>query len=102
MLRKQKGSILMSCLVPTCLIQMRKVRILKESLPIMAIMKCSQMKQFMEKGQKRITGRGRSIFAHLARKVSAINVLTPKLSQELTEKTKWPCSVRWNYPFQSS
>ncbi len=92
----------MSCLVPTCLIQMRKVRILKESLPIMAIMKCSQMKQFMEKGQKRITGRGRSIFAHLARKVSAINVLTPKLSQELTEKNQMALFREMELPLQSS
>lgn len=37
-------------------------------------------------------------FAHLARKVSAINVLTPKLSQELTEKNQMALSREMELP----
>lgn len=43
------------------------------------------MKLYTAKGRKKVYQKKRNSFAHLARKVAAINALTPKLSQELAE-----------------
>lgn len=39
-------------------------------------------------------------YAHLSRKVKAIHWLSEKLDQELTEKIRVSCSIKWNCLFQ--